>query len=225
MKRNLLFIYVVVVAMLVGVTSCKKDKKEEPNTKKEAYTLSAEEISEFQKSAVKLNFYDAGYYGSAAIDDCEGFETDFWFVTDGLQFGWNGNDPVYTGTGEYISCFIISPEKCADLYPLPAEYPVKKHFVTGSVIGGWDVLVEEGLQADFQQLDGTIVTVVEDGEVVRNEFVVSGTLKLAGSAKESVMLMTFNTVDDEETERTRKYYFTGKSTIVDREASYPKQED
>ena len=39
-----------------------EDKYEEPNTKKEAYTLSAEEISEFQKSAVKLNFYDSGYY-------------------------------------------------------------------------------------------------------------------------------------------------------------------
>ncbi|MCQ2332785.1 MAG: hypothetical protein MJZ95_06275 [Paludibacteraceae bacterium] len=225
MKKNLLFICVIAVALLVGMTSCKNNKKEEPNTKKEAYTLSAEEISEFQKSAVKLNFYDSGYYGSAAIDDCKGFETDFWFVTDGLQFGWNDNDPVYTGTGEYISCFVISPEKCADLYPLPVEYPVKEHYVTGSVIGGWDVLVEEGLEADFQQPDGTVVTVVEDDEVVRNEFVVGGSVKIAGSANESVMLMSFNTVDADGTERTRKYYFTGKSTIIDREASYPKQED
>lgn len=225
MKNKLFFIYAIAVAMLVAVVSCKKNDKDEPkgDVEGEPLTISAEEISAFQKSAVKLNFYDAGYYGTAPIEEyCEGFETDFWFVTDGLQFGWEGNDPVYEGTGEYVSCFVISKEKCGDLYPFPAEYPVKKHYATGSVIGGWDVLKEEGIDTEYQQLDGTVVTVVEDGIVVRNEYVVGGSVKIGGSAKESVLLMAFKTVDDDDNERTRNYYFTGKSTIEDREATYPK---
>lgn len=199
MKKFYLFLC---AAVMLAMTGCGNEPEPEPE-------------------ATRLNFYDAGFYAGDACDGV-GQETDFWLLTEGLEHWWNDDVEVYEGSGEMIDLFVLSDEKSADFFPRAAVYPVKKAYEAMSVVAGWDVLEEimPGMSPGLQ-LDGSKIHVIENGEEVRYEFIVDGTVEFSGNAQNGKIVMKIETEDADGNRREREYVFEGKSNIVDRSGEYP----
>ena len=156
-----------------------------------------------KKNATELvDFYDA-YYNQLYLD---GVSNDYWmsFLTEGIEMAEEGY-PV--GSGEFIY-FEVFPETVENHFPA-GEFILAEEAQDGYAWAGWeyDYGVEYGEEEGLYVMpQGSFAYVIEDGELVETKYMISGYIKILGTASKAEVFadVTF----DDGTKAT--YYYEGK---------------
>ena len=164
-----------------------------------------------KKNATELvDFYDA-YYSQLYLD---GVSNDYWmsFLTEGVEMAEEGY-PV--GSGEFIY-FEVFPETVENHFPA-GEFTLAEEAQDGYAWAGWeyDYGVEYGEEEGLYVMpQGSYAYVIEDGELIETKYMISGYIKILGTASKAEVFadVTF----DDGTKAT--YYYEGKLRFEDFDA-------